>query len=242
MPEKHHTQGFWPFAKRWFWRCVYTLVGLMFFYACFLLLGFVPINNDFRPPPDDDRVTLYIRANEIHTDFVMPVVHSETGIDWRTLFPHRHFRGNVRPNKFIAIGWGDRGFFVDTQTWAELKIATVLNALFVPSETVLHVEYLFDAAPGEYYREFSVTREQYGELARFIESSVAATGEDGAAKTATEKTYGPDDRFYLATGSYHLFNTCNQWTGRGLARAGVRTGIWTPLKPHVLAWLPNESK
>lgn len=230
----------WMLVKRWSWRLGKLCGGLLLFYVCFLMLRFVPINNSYEPSPDEDRVTLYIRSNEIHTDFVLPVVHDETGIDWRTLFPHGHFRGDVRRDRYIAIGWGDRGFFVDTPTWADLKISTTLNAFFVPSEAVLHVEYLFDAKPGDYLHEFTVSREQYRELACFIESTVAATDDEGAAKTATEKTYGPDDRFYLATGSYHLFNTCNQWTGRGLARAGVRTGIWTPLKSQVLVWLSRH--
>lgn len=240
MATEQKPRGIWPRIKRWAWRGGYSLGGLLLFYASFLLLGFVPVNNGYQPPPPDDRVTLFIRSNEIHTDFVLPVVHDETGIDWRMLFPHSHFRGQVWRHQCIAIGWGDRGFFVDTPTWADLKIATVLNALFVPSEAVLHVEYLFDAEPGDYMHEFSVNREQYRELTRFIESSIAVIGDQGTAKTATEKSYGPDDRFYLATGSYHLFNTCNQWTGRGLARAGVRTGIWTPLKPQVLVWLPRS--
>ena len=58
---------------------------------------------------------------------------------------------------------------------------------------------------------------------------------------ATEVSYGNHDRFYLSRGRYHLFNTCNQWTGRGLARAGVPTGIWTPLVGHVRWHLPKRN-
>jgi hypothetical protein len=67
---------------------------------------------------------------------------------------------------------------------------------------------------------------------------VGGTDERGYASLASDSSYGSTDRFYTATGRYHCFNTCNQWTGRGLARAGVPVGIWTPLKPQVLCWLP----
>ena len=40
-------------------------------------------------------------------------------------------------DRYVAIGWGDRGFYVDTPTWADLKLSTLCNALFVPSESVL---------------------------------------------------------------------------------------------------------
>jgi len=105
---------------------------------------------------------------------------------------------------------------------------------------VLHVEYLFDAGPGEYFHEVLLSRQQYRELVAFVESSIGAIGEHGAAEPVTSVTYGSTDRFYFATGRYHAFNTCNQWTGRGLARAGVPVGIWTPLKPHVLWRLPAK--
>ena len=73
-----------------------------------------------------------------------------------------------------------------------------------------------------------------------MRSSVGRIDERGLAQLATETSYNDSDRFYMATGSYHAFNTCNQWTGRGLAKVGAPTGIWTPLKDQVLFWLPWE--
>jgi hypothetical protein len=140
----------------------------------------------------------------------------------------------------VAVGWGDRGFYVETPRWADLKASTVFHALFVPSESVLHVEYLEKPVPGDYLHEVLVTREQYQRIVEFVRATVGAVDERGAARLASEVTYGPIDRFYAAHGSYHLFNSCNQWTGRGLKRAGVPVGIWTPLKVHVLWWLPRQ--
>jgi uncharacterized protein (TIGR02117 family) len=198
----------------------------------------VPQNLGYRQPPARDSVRIFVRSNEIHTDLVLPISEESEEVAWHVLFPPEHFARDVRKAKYVAVGWGNRAFYVATPTWAEFRLSNAAGALFFPSETVLHVEYLHDAAAGWQSREVLLSRAQYGELLKFVRATVGATDERGAAVTATTVTYGSADRFYVASGRYHLFNTCNQWTGRGLARAGVPVGIWTPLKWHVLCWLP----
>jgi uncharacterized protein (TIGR02117 family) len=175
----------------------------------------------------------------VHTDLVLPVVCEEVDVDWRRKYPLADFSGNVRDPQYVAVGWGNREFYVNTPTWNEFRISTACRALFWPSETVLHVEYLGDVTPGEHMQPVLLTRGQYAELARFVQSSVVESHASGAARLASDFSYGNRDRFYSASGRYHAFNTCNQWTGRGLKRAGVPIGMWTPLRPQVLYWLPT---
>jgi uncharacterized protein (TIGR02117 family) len=222
-----------------FRRAVWAAGACLGFYGGFLLLGFVPLNWPASPPPADDGVTIFVHSNEIHTDLVLPVRCDDPAIDWRGRFPPAHFARDVQRDRFVAVGWGNRAFYVETPTWADFKLSKAAAALFSPSETVLHVEYLYDVAASHDFREVRLTSEQYRVLAQFVESSIGEVDAAGVAELATTVTYGTSDRFYTATGRYHLFNTCNQWTGRGLARAGVPVGIWTPLKPHVLCWLPE---
>jgi uncharacterized protein (TIGR02117 family) len=219
---------------RWLGR---TIAVAIFVYASFLLLGCVPVNTSFAPATGDDRVVIYIRSNEIHTDLVLPVLHEASGCDWRERFPPQHFRGDVAECPYVAFGWGNRAFYVDTPTWADFKLSTAAQALFTPSESVLHVEYVPEIYPREYFRAVALTPEQYGKLIAFVSETIGPRDAQGRATTATERSYHSHDRFYASTGNYHVFNTCNQWTGRGLKRAGVTTGLWTPLKPQVLWWL-----
>ena len=223
-------------------RAFWATSGGAAIYGSFLLLGFVPLSWHANPPPPGDGVTIFVRSNEIHTDLVLPVACDNPVIDWRQRFPPAHFARDVQLDRFVAVGWGNRAFYVETPTWADFKISTAAGALFWPSETVLHVEYLYDAAAGDDFRAVRLSRDQYRELVEFVVSSIGEPDERGAAQPATSITYGSSDRFYIATGRYHLFNTCNQWTGRGLSRAGVPVGIWTPLKPHVLCWLPESNQ
>ncbi len=225
------------FLVRWVGR---TLTAAVLIYASFLTLGCVPVNTSFVPATGDDRVVIYIRSNEIHTDLVLPVLHEASGCDWRERFPPHHFGGDVANCRHVAIGWGNRAFYVDTPTWAEFKLSTAARALFWPSETVLHVEYVPEIFPREHYRAVHLTPAQYQQLITFVNETIGSCDEQGRATTATHRTYHSHDRFYNSTGSYHLFNTCNQWTGRGLKRAGMTTGLWTPLKPQVLWWLGED--
>ena len=226
-----------PLWRRRWPRLLAAAAAPFVFYALFLALGFVPRNRGYQTPTAD-AVVIFVRSNEVHTDVVLPVT-SETGVDWRQLFPPQHFRRDVRAAKYVAVGWGNREFYVNTPTWAEFRVSTAVGALFWPSESVLHVEYLADAAEGQWFREVRLSREQYQQLAAFVRSSAGSVDERGCVKTASDRSYTSSDRFYCAAGRYHCFNTCNQWTGRGLAKAGVPVGIWTPLQPQVLYWLPQ---
>jgi uncharacterized protein (TIGR02117 family) len=227
-------------VRVWLARGAVVAAALALVYAGFLLLGFVPVNRGYVQPKADDCVRIFVRSNEVHTDLVLPVVCDEIDADWRRVFPLADFWRNVREPEYVAIGWGNREFYVNTPTWAQFKLSSAAGALLWPGETVLHVEYLDDARPGARMRPVLLTREQYRRLAEFVAASVGQSDESGAATAATEISYGPRDRFYVASGRYHAFNTCNQWTGRGLAAAGVPTGIWTPLVPQVVYWLPEE--
>ena len=42
---------------------------------------------------------------------------------------------------YISIGWGDKGFYLDTPTWAELKLSTALIAGFGLGNAALHITY-----------------------------------------------------------------------------------------------------
>ena len=225
------------FVFRWLCRCA-CAAGL--FYSTFLGLGCVPVNSGFVPATGDDCVVIFVRSNEIHTDLVLPASHTSSDCDWRTVFPAEDFRGPVADCPYVAIGWGNRSFYIDTPTWADFKLRTAARALFWPSESVLHIEYVPAIDPAKYFQEVRITAAQYQQLVKFVERSIRKDV-NCRATTASAKTYHTHDRFYESTGRYHALNTCNQWTGRGLKSAGVKTGLWTPLKPQVLYWLPART-
>ncbi|MDP1563419.1 MAG: DUF2459 domain-containing protein [Pirellulaceae bacterium] len=207
----------------WGWLKRAMKVGGLLFatYLLILLVGLFPLNNDYDV------------------------------VDWRTCFPVSHFAGDVSSAKHLVVGWGDRGFFVDTERWSDLKVSTALHALW-SNDTVLHVSQTEHNDWETRAVKVRISAEQYSALVRYVRSTLAdvershaTTGDftellqkpvDGQLVGAR---YGENDAFYHAHGRYHVLNTCNSWVGNGLRQAGVRVGAWTPLPKTVYFYLPN---
>lgn len=222
--------------------CQKLVVVAILLYVTFLVLGFVPTNRSYLRPKPSSRVTIYVGMNAIHTNIIMPVKTKTVSGEWnwRNIFPQEHFhQSNIQASRYISVGWGDRGFYFDTPKWSDLSAKTVAKAALVPSQSVMHVDYRRYRGRRKYLRPIDITQENYERLAAHIVETIGKT-EDGVAVPLTDFAYGKADRFYHAKGSYHAFNTCNQWTGQALRKAGVPTGIWTPLKTQVLNWLPDQ--
>ena len=152
--------------------------------------------------------TIYVQANEFHTGLVLP----------------------VGPGKWRAYGWGDRAFYLNTPRWQDSRADTALWALIGSGDTVVHVDDLDEFLPDENWRPLRLRPHEYARLRAFIAATFAPGGK-------AIPGYTPRDRFYPAIGRYSAFTTCNVWTGRALAAAGVRTGIWTAFKSDVMRWV-----
>ncbi|WP_375270971.1 TIGR02117 family protein [Sphingomonas sp.] len=211
-------------------RLSFVLLSLAAAAAVYLSAGLIGAawvtNRDWRPPAEG--VTIWIEDNGIHTDLVMP--KQAAGVDWRRVFGGGALREPAYAGfAHVAVGWGERGFFVNTPTWWDLRPGTVIAAAVGSEDTVLHVEHVPRPVEGERVRAVVLTPAEYRRLARVVRGSLAA-GEP-------VRGYAGYDAFYPAHGRYDLLNTCNAWTGRALRRAGVRVGRWTPFSATVSWWL-----
>lgn len=174
----------------------------------------------------DDAVEIFIRSNGVHTDFVLPV--RSACIAWDTFVaPAACNADSSYP--YIAMGWGDKGFFLNTPTWGDLTFSTAFVAAAGLGETAMHVDYLKNPPKtGERGKQFRITREQYMQLIAYIRSSF--TLQNNKAMLIDHPGYGKRDKFFEANGSYSLFMTCNEWTGDGMEAAEMNVGVWTPLE------------
>ncbi len=124
------------------------------------------------------------------------------------------------PNaQYLEIGWGDWGFY---QT-PDPHPGIYLNALFLPSDSVLHIVG-FSGIVTSYFRNNEIIRIEipstaFSHLVDAIAASFALD-EFGNLKALERGLYG-DSRFYASNESYHLFNTCNIWVARLLQTAGL---------------------
>jgi uncharacterized protein (TIGR02117 family) len=196
--------------------CIAALLYLAF--ASALMLW--PANA--KPPAEDRAIDAWVLSNGVHTDIVFPV--RGHGIDWSQLFPPTDFRAVPPDADHIAIGWGDRDFYLYTPTWADLTVGRALGALSGRHRAVLHVTYLRRAEFERVAHRMTLSQRQYELLADYVRRALP----QGRAIAVTGVRYGTNDAFYEAEGHYNLVETCNTWTGRGLREAGVTMGRWTP--------------
>ncbi len=217
--------------RRWLRRAAFVLSGIVaaagLYVAAACLLMFWPANPAARVPAESPAVEAWVLSNGVHTDLVFPV-RSAT-IDWRQLFAPAHFEAVPPGAEFVAIGWGDREFYLHTPTWADLTASRALGAMFGGNRALLHVTYLTRAQLQQGAWHLPLSQAQYARLADYVRATLAA----GRATPVAGAYYGNDDAFYEAEGGYHLFETCNTWAGRALRQAGVTVSRWTPFDFNV---------
>ena len=111
------------------------LLGAVFLYVILgLLIPYIPVRAE---KTDDPKVVeLYILTNGVHTDLVVPV--KSKYINWSSKLPFENTKGQKTDFDYISFGWGDKGFYLDTPTWAELKFSTAFKAAFWLSDSAMH--------------------------------------------------------------------------------------------------------
>jgi uncharacterized protein (TIGR02117 family) len=234
--ERSAPRGLLGQCVRLFLRAARIAASVLTLYLVIVLLGLLPVNNDFEQAPEG--IEIFLVSSPIHADVVLPI-ETDT-INWRERFPADCFSGDTSAATHVAVGWGDRGFFVETPTWADVRMSVVAQALFWPSDTCMHVsltraDFLADDA-----RSVRISVAQYEQLVEYITASFQRTA-DGSVIQLDDASYGPHDAFFRAEGTYHCLNTCNCWTGRAMQAAGIRTGWLTPLPKTVYLYLPQPA-
>jgi uncharacterized protein (TIGR02117 family) len=196
-------------------------------------MGLIPVNRGFTSP--DVGVTIFVYSGAVHSDVILPAKNDT--MDWRKYFPATDFKADPQRLDHIAIGWGDRGFFLETPYWTDLKLSTAAKAILIPSCTVMHVDYMTPVESHE-CKPVVISAAQYERLVEFILASFATSQREEPIRIG--KPYGLLDAFYEAKGRYHAFNTCNCWVGNALEHAGVKVGWFTPFPRTVLWHLPRK--
>lgn len=205
-------------------KTVGIILGVLLVYVIFALaLPLIPVSAENTAEPKTHEI--FILTNGVHTDLVVPVKSSV--IDWSREIPFSHTKSKKSGFKYLAVGWGDKGFYLDTPTWADLKFSTAFKAAFWLSESAMHCTFYDKMTEGEDCRRIMVTEKQYRNLTQFIRSKFDRDASGKVIKVPTDAVYGNNDTFYDAQGRYSFLNSCNTWTNNGLKAAGQKAALWT---------------
>jgi uncharacterized protein (TIGR02117 family) len=201
------------------WRGVLLALGAIpgLYLVAALVGGVVSVNRGWTEP--DEGVTIYLADNGIHADLVLPV--EAQGLDWRKVLNPADVERPPAGTRWIAFGAGERAVYLETPTWADLKLPTALRAL-TRGERIVHVEWVAD--PTYSARQIRLRPEEY----RRLWASVRSEFRDGQAQKIAHKGYGRADAFYLGVGRTSAVNTCNNWIAGRLRVAGIKSPLWSP--------------
>lgn len=210
-------------------RLLLALLALPALALLYVVLGFglgaIPVGGR---DDGDGPVEIFIVSNGYHASLVLPL--RAHGIDWTDRHPPDHFAAPASNASHVWFGWGERDFYMETRTLADVRIGTAVGALIFGTETVMHVALSGNPGPGPRTRRIVASRAQYLKLADFVLAAFAGP----EPRLYPGRGYGPNDAFYQAVGRYSAIETCNEWTSRALRHAGLRTGLWTPFADSVL--------
>jgi len=209
---------------KYFGLVILVIVGLgvLYFLAVFSLSR-IAVNKNAVPGGE---ITMYILTNGVHTDLVLPI--NNNVVDWREKIKFEHTKANNNSAEWLAVGWGDKGFYLETPTWADLKFSTAFNAAFGLSTSAIHATYYKQMKVGEDCRKIEISKAEYALLVKYIQNSFEYDEAGNVIHIVTDANYGDNDAFYEGIGSYSLFYTCNTWANNALKVSNQKTCAWTP--------------
>ncbi|WP_118973466.1 TIGR02117 family protein [Taibaiella koreensis] len=214
-------------AKRLGYLLGSILLLLLLYAGGAWLCSRIPVNADARTQGPDD-ISIYIRTNGVHTDMVTPVCNEI--MDWRPIARFQDTESKDTTFRYASFGWGDKGFYLQTPQWSDLKFSVAFKAAFHLSSSAMHVTFYHQMPTNDRCREIRISKAEYGKLVQYIRESFRYDSLNRTINIVTHNDgYGSDDAFYEATGAYDLFHTCNTWANNALKACDQRACLWTPL-------------
>lgn len=211
----------------------WTLVGLIDFLVLYIIFAFgisrITVNSDV--VQKEPQIEIFILSNGVHTDIVVPVKNEIK--DWTTDVKFQQTKSKDSLAKYLAIGWGDRDFYLHTPEWSDLKASVALKAMTGLSTSAMHTSFYKSLSENENCRKIQISNENYQKLVDYISDSFKRDSNHNTVWISGH-SYGNRDAFYEAKGSYSLFYTCNTWTNNALKTANLKAALWTPTDTGIL--------
>ena len=180
---------------------------------------------------DLSEVTIYLLSNGVHTDVVLPTNTSQ--FNWRNILKSDDTVSKDSTLHYTAFGWGDKGFYLETPTWEDLKLSTAFKAAFGLGKSAMHITFYNSIRENELCKAIPLSANQYLRLVEYIRESISINKNGKAVHINTSTAYGINDAFYEANGKYCLFKTCNTWVNNALKSCGQKACLWTPFEDGV---------
>jgi len=206
-----------------FGRIVLGIISFFILYVgSALLISKISVNEDVSHK--DKAIEIFILSNGVHTDIVVPVKNEFK--DWSKEIRFQQTKSKDSLVNYLAFGWGDKGFYLNTPEWSDLKASTAFNAAFGLSSSAMHTTFYKSMKEDASCKKIKISADDYKKLITYISDSFKFDS-SRRVQWISDYSYGNSDAFYEANGSYNLFYTCNTWANNGLKIANQKASLWT---------------
>jgi uncharacterized protein (TIGR02117 family) len=199
---------------------------VVYFFAVFTL-SYIPVNSN----PEKGDVEIFINSNGVHTDVVVPIKNEIK--DWSKDILYSQTIAKDSVMRYIAFGWGDKGFYLETPQWSDLKASTAAKAAFHLGTSAMHTRFYKTMKTDEECVRLTISKQDYQKLVEYISQSFQLDA-NKKVQWIQNHSYGKYDAFYEANRKYSLFYTCNTWTNNALKAANQKASLWTPYDKGIL--------
>lgn len=198
------------------WIIVIVLIPVSYLLVS-LILTIIPINSE--TGNSEKNKSIYLNSNGVHLNIIIPKDQIDSillaGLNYE------------EQDQYFSFGWGDRNFYLETPTWADLTFKNAFVALFFKSPTLIHLT-RYSESRGD-WAEIKVDQDQLKKINQYIYDSFYIDSLNNKV-ILNNKGYSNNDDFYEALGSYSFYNTCNSWVNTGLKNVGIKACLWTPFE------------
>ena len=202
------------------------LVFVLLYFIAAWLLSRIAVNKNAAAIGKKE-MTIYIKTNGVHTDIVVPMVNEVKNWHSQARIEDTDLKDSTL--QYASFGWGDKGFYLQTPEWKDLKFSVAFKAMFHLGTSAMHVTFLRDVATGANCKAIQISHEEYRKLVQYIDSSFSYDAQGKTINIPSKNDgYGADDAFYESPGVYDLFHTCNTWANNALKACDQRACLWTP--------------
>lgn len=196
------------------WFFYFLLIPIVYLLVSLLLSA---ITVDRIESNENGEKLIYLNTNGVHLDIVIPKENSSSsllkGIEYD------------QSDNYLAFGWGDENFYINTPTWGDLTFKNAFNAMFLKSSTLVHLTRY--RSKGSDWIPIKVSESELKKLNAYLQQTFK-TDENGQKIILKNQGYSAIDDFYKAKGSYSCFKTCNSWANSAFKESGLKACFWTP--------------
>lgn len=211
----------------------WSVLGIISFFVLYVILALliskIPVNSDVSQ--NNKEIEIFILSNGVHTDIVVPIKNEYK--DWSKEIRFQQTKSKDSLVNYLAFGWGDKGFYLNTPEWSDLKASTAFNATFGLSSSAMHTTFYKKMKEGEACKKIKISAEEYQKLVTYISDSFHRDTYKNV-QWISGNSYGNRDAFYEAKGSYNMFYTCNTWANNALKIANQKASLWTVTDTGIL--------